>query len=281
MESFFGEFFWDNGYMAYLNDIPGQMMDKFAFTADNIPVFVALVIAYFFGFFLYVAAMWTEHKQGLTVYPIYVHAYMMTIDITGVITYGMLAIQNDFYWYFTFQTFALCIWVLLELRCVIKGVNDERTRNMEWGKLMHGGISKQKAWMYVVGIWIAGFGLNWYLLSLIGGFSNCAIFLVYPFTSYVYAVFTWHFWDERATETGQRAGNSISVQIAVIGSCIIGWLPGISLYWAVTPFYHQPWAIIGGAMVTIVSIYSFVKCLKLPKYDPKTLELPDVKTFEA
>lgn len=281
MGSIIGTFFWDNGYMAYLDDIPGQLMQKMTPSMENIPVFIAWIMAYFFGFLLYTEAMKVEKRQKLTVYPISVHAYMMTIDITGVITYALLAIKNHFFWYFDLQVVALAIWVLMEARSVISGVKDSRLRNMEWGKLAKGGISEKKAWMYVAGIWMAGFGLNWYLLSLIGGFSNCAIWIVYPFTSYVYAVFTWRFWDQRAAETGMRASNSIGIQVAVIGSCLVGWVPGLSWYWSVTPFYHQPWTIIGGAMVTVIAIYTFYKCAKLPKYDPEKLQLPDEDTYKG
>lgn len=257
-------------YMMYLNDMPSQLVEAMSFRVENIHVFIAMAIAYITGFLLYIQANKVAAKQGVQPYPLWIHCYMMSIDSIGAITYGYLAFTHDFFWYFDFQCVALVGWLALEFMSIKKGLADAQERGFEFGNLMKGGITKKKATMYCVAIYVVGLFLNMYALALIGGIANAAIYIIYPFTNYVYAIFTWRFWDARSAEYGNRKYNALSLQIVITVTCFVSWCPGISWYWTVSPYFHQIWFILPGLVCTLVSCYNLYRCYKLPKYDPKT-----------
>lgn len=260
-------------YMQYLSDIPSQLMDKMTIGADNIPVFLAWIVAYTTGFLLYLFAGRVAKKQGAEPYPLWIHCYMISIDIIGTITFILLAFANDFFWFFCLQSVALPIWIFLEIKSVYAGIKDPEARQMEFGRLRKGPVSEKDALFYGVGIFLVSFCINMYGLSLIGGMANAAIWIIYPFTNYVYALWTWRFWDTRSVQTGTRKYNSVGLQIVIIAACFTSWCPYVSWYWAVTPFVHQPWFYMGGIAATCVAIYNLYRVVKLPEYRPTADEV--------
>ena len=268
------------GYLQYLFDMPQQFMDKMWFDVANIPVFIAWLIAWITGFLLYTYAGKVTKEQGVQPYPMWIHAYMFSIDTIGVITFAYLAITNSFYWFFVFQVIALSAWLYMEFQSIKNGLNDAEERDFEFGNLAAGGhISREQAKKYCIGIFFAGFAVNVYLLSMIGGFANMAIWIIYPWTNFVYVVFTWRFWHRRAAQFGNRKHNSIGLQVVILITTIVSWLPGISWYWVVSPFFHQPFYVLGGLGVTAVAVYNLWFCRQLPEYD--ATEDPDSPMFEG
>lgn len=256
-------------YMLYLADMPLQLMDKMQFREDNIPVFIAWLIAYTTGFLLYLYAWRVERTQKVTPYPLWIHCYMISIDIIGTITFVHLAFTYDFFWFFCLQSIALPIWICLEVRSIVRDIKSRDSRQVEFGRIFRNPVTQKEAILYCLGIFAVSFCLNMYGLSMLGGMDNAAIWIIYPFTNYVYAIFTWRYWGYRAVETGTREYNSLGLQIVILAACFTSWCPYISWYWSVTPFLHQPWFYIGGIAVTGVCIFNLVKCAKLPKYEPK------------
>lgn len=268
--SFLGTTDMNTSYMQFLNDMPQQLMDKMWFEKANIPVFFAWIVAYITGYLLYTHAGRVTKKQGVQPYPLWIHCYMISIDTIGTITYWILAFTHGFYWYFVVQGIALPLWMFMEAKSIIAGIKDKEEREFEFGRYRKGGVSESQAKMYCAGIFVAGLALNMWGLSMLGGMANAAIWIIYPFTNYVYAIFTWRFWDDRAAQFGNRKHNSIGLQIVVTVTCIVSWCPGLSWYWAVSPFFHQPWYIIVGIICTAISVYNLVRVIKLPEYEPET-----------
>jgi hypothetical protein len=254
-------------YMRYLNDIPEQLMDAMTWRTDNIHVFATWLVAWLTGFLLYTHAGKVAKRQGVEPYPIWIHCYMISIDLIGTITFVKLAFAHDFFWFFVVQSIALPIWMVMEARFIYAGVKNRQARDMDWGTLAREQLSENKAWFYALGTFVVSFFVNMYALSMIGGMGNAAIWIIYPFTNYVYALWTWRFWDSRSAETGTRQYNSVGLQVVITAACTVPWLPGLSWYWAVSQYFHQPWYILGGLAVTCVSGYNLYRCIKLPRYE--------------
>ena len=49
-------------------------------------------------------------------------------------------------------------------------------------------------------------------------------------------------------------------------------------YWVVSPFFHQPFFVLGGLGVTAVAVYNLWFCKQLPEYD--ATQDPDSPMFE-
>ena len=257
-----------DGYMAYLADMPGQLMEKMWFSVDNIHVFVAWIIGYIVGYMLYTHASRVGKEQGVAPYPLWIHCYMITIDIIGTITFVYLAITNDFYWFFCVQSIALPIWIYMEFQSIKSGIKNAEERQFEFGKLVKGPVTERDALKYCLGIFFASAGVNLLALSMIGGFNNAAVWMIYPFTNYVYAIWTWRFWDARYAENGMCKYNSVGLQWVITICCITSWCPILSWWWEVSPFFHNPYFIIGGIVCTLVSCYNLYRAYQMPKYDP-------------
>ncbi len=269
LASFLGTPLTGVGYMQFLNDIPAQMMEKMAFRTENIPVFFTWIVAYITGFLLYTYAGKVTKQQGVQPYPLWIHCYMFSIDVIGTATYWYLAATHHFFWYFCVQGIALPMWLFLEAQSIRAGIKNKDEREFEYGRYRKGGVSASKTKLYCLGIFLIGFFLNMWGLSLIGGMANAAIWVIYPFTNYVYAIFTWRFWDDRAAQFGNKKHNSIGLQVVIIATCIVSWCPGLSWYWAVSPFFHQPWYLLSGIACTAVAVYNLIQVRKLPDYVPE------------
>lgn len=76
---------------------------------------------------------------------------------------------------------------------------------------------------------------------MLGGFENCAIFIVWPFTNYVFALWTWRFWTARSIEDHALKYQTTKLHIVIIMQITIMWIPGLSWYLALTPFLHTIW----------------------------------------
>lgn len=147
---------------------------------------------------------------------------------------------------------------------------------MEWGRLHTAPVTERQGWFYGIATFVVSFLVNMWALSLIGGMDNAAIWIIYPFTNYVYALWTWRFWRTRAAQVGTRKYNDVALQVVITLSIVTIIIPGMSWYLAVSPFFNQPWFYLGGLGVTAVSCYNLYNCLKLPKGELSASAVPAV-----
>ena len=279
MDHFF-DFYWDNGYMQWLDDMPGQLANGMWFDLANIHIFIAWIIGYIVGYMLYTQAFKVGKEQGVVPYPMWLHCYMMSIDLIGTITFWYLAFTHDFYWFFCLQGIALPIWLWMEIKSIRAGLDNPDERNNEFGRLRPGGkISREDARFYCIGIFVCSFFLNMWAFSFAGGMENAVVWMIYPFTNYVYAIWCWRFWDTRAAENGNSKYNSVGLQWVITICCITSWVPGLSWWWNVSPFFHNPWFILVGIACTAVSVYNMMRVRKLPVY--KMSEDPELQAARA
>lgn len=253
-------------YMAYFDNMPQQIIEKMSLATfpETLPAIFAFLLCSTLGFMLYIWALRVMAREGKDVYPLYMHCWMLSIDFIGTLTFWTLAFQYDFFWMFTLYGLLLPVWMCLEIRCIVFAIKDEQTRQEEFGLITKTPVTVGEAVLYCVGTWAVSFSVNMYILSCLGGFDNCAIFMLYMITNNVIIYWSWRYWREHATMNGYRSNNAMGVQIIMLIQVTIQWIPGLSWYLAVSPFFDQPWFYLMGIVCSAVQAYNTYMTWKTP-----------------
>lgn len=254
-------------YMDYLEDMPEQVIATMSFQPGtfvpvNVGALIAMVLCMTFGYLLYVQALRISLREKVDPYPLWLHCWMISIDFTGTIMSWQCALEYDFFWVFVLFGIGLPIWVIMEGLCIIKSVKSHRQE--EFGSLVKGEVSKGTAWLYAVGMIAIGASVNLWAESMLGGFENWCVFIIWPFTNYVFAYWTWRFWKTQAVKNGTRYRNSMGLQLIITIQITLMWVPGLSWYLAVTPFLNTPAYYFCGIAASVLAIVNLRECWKLP-----------------
>ena len=267
-------------YMDYLQDFPMQIMQNMSFEKGHIMNIIAMCLCCTFGYLLYTVAGRVRKREDIDPYPVYLHCWMITMDSIGTITFWrLLAMYHTKEallggaWVFLFFSIGLPIWICMEARSIHHTIKSPTQRALNFGRLVKDGeeLTENKARFWCYGTIAVSAFFNLYALSMLGGIANCAIFLAWPITNYVFALWTWRFWQTRAAELGTRKYQSMALHIVILIQISLMWIPGLSWYLALTPFLHTVWYYLGGIAMSALAAYNLYKCAKLPKRD-ETLE---------
>lgn len=249
-------------YMRYLNNMPQQLVDHMSLNSQNIGTIASWVIAMIFGYLLYTRAIKIIKTDQIDPYPLWLHCWMISIDAIGTVDFWMMAVKYHYFWLFVVMGVGLPIWICLEAYCIHFAVTHHR--QSEFAGLTKGEISLKQAWLYAIAMILTGFTINMWALSMLGGLNNVAIFIIYPFTNFVFAYWTWRNWRIREVQ-GSSKGNSLALQIVIFVQLLLMWVPVLSWWENVTPFYNEPWYYLCGACASCIAgynLYSYVKTLK-------------------
>lgn len=253
-------------YMHYLDHMPQQLVQHMTLTSRNVPTILAWVLCMTFGYLLYTQAIRMILRERADPYPLWVHCWMITIDTIGSFTFWKLAIEPHFFWLFVVMGIGLPIWVILEASCIVFAVRH--TREEDFKGTTKDPITLKQASINAIGMILVAFSVNMWALSMLGGTRNGAIFLIYPFTNYVFAYWTWRTWESRGT-TGTRVGNSMGLQVVITIQITLMWVPGLSWYLSVTPFFNEPWYYVCGIVASLLAAYNCYRLSRLPKKEPQ------------
>lgn len=259
-------------YMNYLQKMPEQIMSTMTFKVQNIGTIFAFVLCMTLGYLLYTHSLKMVSNEGIDPYPLQLHTWMITIDSIGSITFWLLAFKYHFFWVFVVMGIGLPIWVMMEAYSIYRAVKYNREE--EFKGLSKSTIDEKTAWLYASGMVLMSFFINMWVLSMIGGMSNAAIFIVYPFTNYVFVFWTWRTWTKRGVTTN-RVGNSMGLQWIIFLQVSVMWIPGLSWYTAVSPFFQETWFYLAGISTSLLAMYNLVS---LSKLSPKAPEMNGKKT---
>lgn len=254
-------------YMSYLEGIPEQVMAKMAFQPGtlipvDIPAFIAMLLCMTFGYLLYVQALRIMVREKVDPYPLWLHCWMISIDFTGTIMSWQCALEHNFFWVFVLFGIGLPIWVVMEAICIVKAVNNQRQE--EFGRIVKGEVNLKSAWLVAIGMVIVGASINLWVETMLGGFKNWCVFIIWPFTNYVFAYWTWRFWKEGAVQHGTRYRNSMGLQLIILIQITLMWVPGLSWYLAVTPYLNTPAYYFCGIVASALAAVNTYNCSKLP-----------------
>lgn len=270
-------------YLDYLKDFPEQIMTNMSLVPEHAMNIVAMMLCCTFGYLLYTVAGRMRKREDIDPYPVYLHCWMITMDSIGTITFWRLLAMYHTpeqllggAWVFLFFSIGLPIWIGMEARSIHHDIKSQESRQLNFGKLVPPGqkVTEGQARFWCLGMIAVCAFFNLYALSMLGGIENAAIFLAWPITNYVFALWTWRFWNERAAETGSRKYQSMALHIVIVVQISLMWIPGLSWYLALTPFLHTVWYYLGGIAMTALAVYNLYKCSKLPK---RTDTLPNGK----
>lgn len=252
----------DMSYMQYMNDVPSQIMQAMALDPANIPNFIAVMLCSTGGFLVYIWAIRLIVREKTDPYPLWLHCWMITWDIITTFTCIYLAVQTGGFWFFAMFSVFEPIWVVMEAICIHQSIKNQRQE--EFGELVKGEVSVGQARFFAFGMIVTGFALNLWAFSMLGGPAN-GIWILCPFTNYVFAFWCWKFWRRRGAKTGTREGNSMGLQIIIAFEVSFMWIPGLSMWTALTKFNDQPFFYLIGIVASCVAVYNVYCCAKLPK----------------
>ncbi len=263
-------------YMDYLKDFPMQIMQNMSLEKGHIMNIIAMALCCTFGYLLYTVAGRVRKREDIDPYPVYLHCWMITMDSIGTITFWrLLAMYHTKEallggaWVFLFFSIGLPIWICMEAMSIHHTIKSPTQRALNFSRLVKNGeeVTENQARFWCYGTIAVSAFFNLYALSMLGGIANCAIFLAWPITNYVFALWTWRFWQTRAAELGTRKYQSMALHIVILIQISLMWIPGLSWYLALTPFLHTVWYYLGGIAMSALAAYNLYKCAKLPKRD--------------
>lgn len=252
--------------LAFMPNFPQYLMEQMTLTPDHIGNFVAMVLCFTFGFLLYVYAiicMIRERSVKADPYPLFLHCWMITFDMLGTVQFTALFMQYHHWVFFLFMG-CLPIWVVLEIVCIYRAV--KYNRQDAFGDIFKDEeVPASKAWFYTIAMIVLSMAVNLWVCTLLGGIENCSYFFIIPFSNYVFALWTWRYWDRQAVKFGNRSNNAMGLQLIIVIQITLMWCPYLSWYTAVVPAFNTPYYYICGILCSAVAVYNFYKCAKLPK----------------
>lgn len=264
-------------YQDYLVNVPQQLIDGMTFSVENIPNFIPFILCMTFGYLLYTESGKVWKKEHIEVYPLYLHCWMITFDVIGTINaWYCVAVYGPF-WLFILWGVCFPIWIVMEAQSIIRSCKTPEIRQQNFGRLSKEPISEKTAFAFAIAMVVICFFLNNWAFTLMGGYENFAYYLVIPFSNYVFAIWTWRWWTERAAENGTRKGNSMKLQIVILVQVTLMWVPGLSWYTAIIPGNRNIWFYLIGILVTALAAYNTYKCYKLPDHLKKADDDSDEK----
>ena len=245
-----------------LYGVPEYIMEVLSFKVENIPSFIALMACSTGGMLLYIWAIRLTFKEKTDPYPLWVHCWMISWDVIGTIMSIYLALHHDFFWVFVMFSFCEPVWVCLEAICIVKDIKLQRDE--EFGDLVRGEVSVKRATLYAIAMIISGFAVNLWAFSLLGG-AISGLWIICPFTNYVFAFWCWRRWWQRAAKYGDRTGNSMGLQIILTVEIFLMWCPGLSIWTIICPVNQNPFFYFCGIVATLISLSNLYLCAKHPK----------------
>lgn len=265
-----------SNYADYIMQVPQRLTECMSFdTANIVPYFIPFILCMTFGYLLYTEAGNVWKKEGIEVYPLYLHCWMITFDITGTLMSIYMWVTTGFFWLWALWSIAFPIWVCMEAMSIYRSCKSPQIRQENFGRLSRDPITEKQAFTWSIGMIVVCLFLNLWIYSLLGGWANFPYYLVIPFSNYVFAIWTWKWWGERAAETGTRKGQSMKLQVIILIQISLMWIPGLSWYVATMPCFHNIWFYLLGVLMTCLAAYNTYRCYKLPNHldkDGKPLE---------
>lgn len=261
-----------SNYADYIIGVPQRLVEAMSFNVDNIiPYFIPFVLCMTFGYLLYTEAgnVWKQQKEEP--YPVYMHCWMITFDFTGTLMSIYMWVTTGFFWIWALWSIAFPVWMIMEAQSILRSCRSKEVRMQNFSRTSKEPISEKTALLYCGGMILVSLVVNLWVYSLLGGWANFPYYLVIPFSNYVFAIWTWKWWRERAAQFGTRRGNSFKLQIIITVQITLMWFPGLSWYTATMPCFHNIWYYLLGIVMTCLAIYNAYACYKLPKEDKKQL----------
>jgi len=226
-----------------------------AYTFDNVPLLVASVITFGFGFWEYIYSFRLVRREGKAPFPIWMHTFYFAHDSSWAVILFLAASRYEWNWFLLGASIALVVWTLFEVYNLILAVKVER-REIFSAHLGENATARQAIIAILVQI-AAFYGLVNIVIMFIGEGS----FLQWTvLTNMVMAAGPGTLWLRR----GSRDGNGMGIALVILGGTINTFLPVSMFALALPEVFNQPWYYLTGVIFSAIALANVIMVSRLP-----------------
>src|ERR1044071_592121 len=103
-----------------------------AFQEHTARMLTLSAISFVGGYGLYIYSFLLTIREKKAPFPFWMHVFYLAHDITGVAVFGMAAMCNHWFWFFSATAIALLVWNCFEIFNIVMGIKYER--QAIWGR---------------------------------------------------------------------------------------------------------------------------------------------------
>lgn len=213
-------------------------------------------LAFLIGYIEYIYSFLLVIREHKAPFPIYMHTFYLAHDFTGALVFGQLALEYDFFWFFTGASIALFIWNLFEIFNLYKAVTVERQEI--WGDWYNEPVTKQQAIYHI----LTQVAVMIVVVNLFRVFMDDQVmFKWFAFTNILMAVAPGYLWRKRKSRDGASVGLAIVILVGTINTFLP---PGYGMWTTASTFFDQPWFYITGVVISGIAASNLVVLLQYP-----------------
>lgn len=213
-------------------------------------------LAFLIGYLEYIYSFRLVLREKMAPFPIYMHTFYLAHDFTGAVVFGKLALEYEFFWFFSAASIALLIWNFFEMFNLYMAVKVERQEI--WGDWHKNPVTKKQAIYHI----IVQVALMFVVVNLFRVFMDDQVmFKWFAFTNILMAVAPGYLWRKRKSRDGASIGLAIVILIGTINTFLP---PGYGMWTTASTFFDQPWFYITGVVVSAIAASNLIVLLKYP-----------------
>lgn len=226
------------------------------YTFDNVPLLVASVITFGFGFWEYIYSFRVTLREKSSPFPLWMHTFYFAHDSSWAILLLSAAPKYNNHWFLVGGGIALIVWTMFEMYNILFALTEER--NEIWERDYPNGITFKNALFKVI-VQIVGF---YALVNIMRVFMGTGSFFQWTvLTNILMAVGPGILWLQR----GSRKGASVGLAVVILLGTINTFIPSSMFILALPEYFDHPWYYISGVVFSLIAAINLFKLLKFPK----------------
>ena len=234
-----------------------------AFTFDNIPLIIAAIVAFIFGYLEYVWSFKLIRRENKAPYPVWMHTFYWAHDSSWAVIMFLAGMRTG-YWFFWVVSIALLVWNLFEVYNLYKVITVERQE--VFGDYVKGEVTQRKAIELIAIQLVAMYMLVNVLIGFMGEGSIMQWFL---FTNLLIASAPGILWRKRGTQFNSSRGTSKGLAIIILLGTINTFLPNANMWVLSMPeVFSTPIFYLTGVVFIAIAVWNLIYVFRLPDKKP-------------
>lgn len=225
------------------------------YTFDNVPLLVASVITFGFGFWEYIYSFRLARRENSAPFPIWMHTFYFAHDSTWAFIMLTTAPLYGYNWFLVGAGIALIVWTMFEVYNMYKAVKCERVEI--WGRYYGEGVTTKQAVINLLAQIAAFYAVVNIIIMYIG--PGC-FFQWAVLTNMVMATLPGLLWRQRHS----RKGNGMGIALVILGGTINTFIPVGMFALALPEVFNHPWFYITGVVFSLIALSNVVMVSKFP-----------------
>lgn len=232
-----------------------------AYTFDNVPLLIASVITFGFGFWEYIYSFRLTHREGREPFPIWMHTFYFAHDSAWAVILFIAASQRNWNWFLLGASIALVVWTLFETYNLTTAVRSSAERREAFSRYLGEDVTGRQATTAILVQILVFYGL---VLAVMQFMGEGSFFQWAAITNMVMATGPATVWLRRKS----RDGNGMGIALVILGGTLNTFLP-ISMFATALPeVFNQPWFYVAGVIFTGIALANVVMVSKFPAKTP-------------